>query len=282
MHTIITLDNYLSKALPLIEKTLHDLIPSEKVPYQSLFQASRYALEDGKRLRPLLTLAVIEGYDFPLSQGLYPACALELIHCYSLIHDDLPCMDDDDFRRGKPSLHRAFPEGLAILTGDFLLTYAFEVLSNAPKCSDTQKNALIRTLACHAGSKGMIGGQIMDLEAKKKSQDISSFLQMQRQKTSSLMMAALEFGAIVANQNPLPFKSIGEKLGLAFQIYDDIADMDKENNPANIVFLIGKDQAKIYAKKLYDEVMKEISNLGSSMHLLEDLARIFIFRENDI
>lgn len=277
MNLAGTVENYLSETLPLIEQTLQELIPADQVPYGSLYRASRYALEGGKRLRPLLMLAVLEGFNIPIQKGLYPACALELIHCYSLIHDDLPCMDDDDFRRGKPSLHRAFPESHAILTGDYLLTHAFEILCQAPELSSTEKLSLIKTLSQLAGSHGMIGGQIMDMEAKKTAHDSSFLLQMQVHKTGSLMVAALEFGAILAHQNPLPFKKIGEKLGLGFQIYDDI--VDKEKNMANIVFHLGEEQAREYLKKISTETITEIRSLGPSLGLLEELIRVFVLRE---
>lgn len=277
MNLAVSVENFLSEVLPLIEQTLRDLIPADQVPYESLYQASRYALDGGKRLRPLLMLAVLEGFNVPIRKGLYPACALELIHCYSLIHDDLPCMDDDDFRRGKPSLHRAFPESHAILTGDYLLTYAFETLAQAPELSSIEKLSLINTLSHFAGSKGMIGGQIMDMEAKETSHDSSFLLQMQVQKTGSLMIAALEFGALLAHQNPLPFKKIGEKLGLGFQIYDDI--VDKEKNSANIVFHLGEQQTREYVKKISREVVTEIRSLGPSLMLLEELIRVFVLRE---
>lgn len=277
MNLAVTVEKYLSEVLPLIEQTLHDLIPADRVPYESLYQASRYALDGGKRLRPLLMLAVLEGFDIPLHKGLYPACALELIHCYSLIHDDLPCMDDDDFRRGKPSLHRAFPESHAILTGDYLLTYAFEILCQAPELSSMEKLSLINTLSHLAGSKGMIGGQIMDMEVKEIPHDSSFLLQMQVQKTGSLMVAALEFGAIIAHQDLLPFKKIGEKLGLGFQIYDDI--VDKEKNRANIVFHLGEQEAREYFKRISREVITEIRSLSPSLTLLEELIRVFVLRE---
>lgn len=202
----------------LIDQTLYTLIAKEN---DRLAQAALYSLEGGKRLRPLLCLAVLDLYEIEIEKGLYPAAALEMIHTYSLIHDDLPCMDDDDERRGRPSLHKAYSESLAILTGDFLLTYAFEALANAPNLSDTQKIALTKTLAIRSGREGMIGGQILDLEGHS-----HGWQEMVLKKTGALFSTALEFGAILAGIESKIFKELGEYLGLAFQLLDDLSDGD--------------------------------------------------------
>lgn len=244
-----------------IDQTLQQLLPPTE---NSLFEAAHYSLEGGKRLRPLLTLAIA-----PLEKALHPACALEMIHTYSLIHDDLPCMDDDDFRRGKPSLHKAYPESHAVLTGDFLLTYAFEVLANAPHLSDTQKNRLIATLALRSGSHGMIGGQVLDMTEG--NQNLEQLLKMHAKKTGALITAACEFGGIIADQADLtPFQAIGEYLGLAYQIVDDILDGD------GIVDVIGQSQAEEFAEDLFEKASKIIETLPSPQLAL--LAKEMIFR----
>ena len=200
------------------QQTLHQLFSPED---GKLAQAALYSLDGGKRLRPLLCLAVLDLYDVEYEKGLYPAAALEMVHTYSLIHDDLPCMDDDDERRNKPTLHKAYSESLAVLTGDFLLTYAFETLVSAPNLSDTQKTALIKTLATRSGADGMIGGQILDLE-----ESSHGWEEMVLKKTGALFSTALEFGAIIAGVDGKIFKDLGEYLGLAFQLLDDLADGD--------------------------------------------------------
>jgi geranylgeranyl diphosphate synthase type II len=198
---------------------LCQLIPDE--PEQTLFTMARYSLEGGKRLRPLLTLLVGHLYERPLEPFLDPACALELLHSYSLIHDDLPCMDDDDYRRGRPSLHRAFSEAGAILTGDFLLTYAFEVLAKAPHLSEGQRMQLILELSKSAGAEGMVGGQVLDVGGSR------DFLLTHTKKTAALISASLGFGAIVAGapvDEQEALRKAGLALGIAFQFRDDLED----------------------------------------------------------
>jgi len=202
---------------------------------EQLMQGALYSLEGGKRLRPLLCLAVLDLYDVELEKGLYPAAALEMIHTYSLIHDDLPCMDDDDERRNKPTLHKAFSESLAVLTGDFLLTYAFETIANTPNLPDAKKTALVKILATRSGATGMIGGQILDLEGSN-----FGWEQMVLKKTGALFSSALEFGSILAGVDSKIFKDLGEYLGLAFQLLDDLADGDGATLIFGSEILVGK------------------------------------------
>ena len=250
----------------LIETTLQELIPPST---SKLFEAALYSLEGGKRLRPLLTLAVADTFNQPIETALYPACAVELIHTYSLIHDDLPCMDDDDIRRDKPTLHKAYSESRAILTGDFLLTYAFEVLAKAPQLSPNQKNALILTLAKRAGSEGMIGGQVLDMEENSH----EHFIEMRLKKTGALISAALEFGGIIAHQEDLTIlQTIGRDLGLAFQIVDDILDED------GAVRMLGLTSAQKMAEDLYHSALEHIQTLPGGAPLLTTLANGMIYR----
>lgn len=249
---------YVKERTLQIEQELESLLQSKS---GQLYEAARYSLlSGGKRLRPLLTLAVAEALGGTLDVALHPACALEMIHTYSLIHDDLPCMDDDDFRRGKPTLHRAYNEGLAVLVGDFLLTYAFEVLANAPQIPVERKVKLIALLSQQAGGEGMIGGQVMDLEAEGRSITFKDLQLIHSRKTGALMTAAIEFGGIAAGASVDQQKSLklfGQELGLAFQIRDDILDVtasvekhgkavasDAVNNKATYVSLLGLEEAK--------------------------------------
>lgn len=208
-----------------IEDTLKQVTDLQSPFFSSLYEGGRYALlAPGKRIRPLLTLLAAEMVEEEGSErALYPACALEMVHTYSLIHDDLPAMDDDDFRRGRPTLHRVYSEGHAILVGDHLLTSAFEVLADAPDLGASQKVALIRALAKAAGAEGMIGGQIMDIEQS------PLFHETHLRKTAALFRASLEFGGIVMEVSPPIlhlFGLFGTQLGLLFQIVDDILDED--------------------------------------------------------
>lgn len=231
-----------------------------QVPEGRLYCAGRYALlSGGKRIRPLLTLAVGELFDAPLSSLLIPACAIELIHTYSLIHDDLPAMDNDDFRRGQPSLHKAYDEATAILTGDYLLTFAFELLSTAPNLSSEQKLHLITALAKASGALGMIGGQIMDIQNYHDKELVDA------KKTGALIGVAVLFGAIVANVSQERYRQLsffGEKIGLLFQLCDDILDGDESGL-----------EAQNRAQKIYVEASVILQTLpGGNSSLLSVLA----------
>ena len=253
-----------------IETTLKDLIPPGR---GILYEMAQYSLEGGKRIRPLLTMSVLEAYGVPMAHGLRPACALEMLHTYSLIHDDLPCMDDDDERRGRPSLHRAFPESYAVLTGDFLLTNSFGVIADSPHLDSSTKLELIATLAKRAGSKGMIGGQILDIEEAGGPIEPDALKAMHLMKTASLIAASLEFGAIIANTDSAPFQEIGELLGLAFQIVDDLLDED------GMARILGKEKAQQMAEELYHLALEKIRALNRPTRELEALAEKAIFRE---
>lgn len=215
----------------------------EQYPFN---EAARYALfSGGKRIRPRLYLKTLEMFGHPPVWE--PAIALEFIHTYSLIHDDLPAMDNDDFRRGKPTVHKVFPEGIAILAGDFLLTAAFEVLAQTP-CDDTKKIALIQVLSRAAGMHGMIGGQIMDLSKS------DNLIEMHRLKTGALMGAALEMASIVLEKERAPFKELGEKIGILFQIQNDLND-DRGSD--------AKNEKKTFANRA--DVEQQIASLKSAL-----------------
>ena len=247
-----------------LNQILTELLPKDR---GTLYEAARYSLEGGKRLRPLLTLAVLETYSVPIKKGLYPAAALEMIHTYSLIHDDLPCMDDDDIRRGKPTLHKAYHESSAVLTGDFLLTFAFETLANAPDLSDSEKNALITTLARHAGAEGMIGGQLLDLEGT-----IEDWEEIYSKKTGALFCAALEFGALLVGASVEPFQAIGKALGMAFQLIDDLLDKD------GTVKIYGDQIVEEKASQLLEKAVAIMDTLPNGAPRLQSLADAMIHR----
>ena len=248
----------------LIEETLLDLLSPEKFPEGMLGAAARYAtLGGGKRLRPRLVMATAEIYNIPPEVSIIPACVIELIHTYSLIHDDLPCMDNDDFRRGKPSLHKAYPEAHALLTGDFLLTYAFEILSKAPHLSDGQKIALITTLSERAGAHGMIGGQECDIASVGQKISWETLLFIHKRKTADLITAAIEFGGILGNSPQMDLlTTIGQEAGLAFQILDDLSDTDDliQERPSAVT-LLGKENAKTYAETLTHSALSHLQSL---------------------
>ncbi|MBS0620462.1 MAG: polyprenyl synthetase family protein [Verrucomicrobia bacterium] len=278
--------SFVPTALAAIEKTLSELIPSASTaPYSPLFDAARYAvISPAKRLRPLLLLATAASYGISLESALHPACALELIHTYSLIHDDLPCMDDDALRRGRPTLHKIYPEWHALLTGDYLLTYAFEILSNAPGLSAEQKLSLIRILSQSAGAEGMIGGQMIDLLSEGKEIDFDLLHRMHLGKTAALIRSALECGAVLAKASPADQKllrSAGETIGIAFQLIDDVLDeegteeeigkpvgSDQKNQKSTAVRLLGISKTKKRAEALAGDAKSSLMKLSCKPDLL--------------
>jgi len=212
-----------------IEKSLDRFLPAEENP---LVKAMRYTvLSGGKRFRPLLALASGECFGLNPDAVLPFGCALELIHNYSLVHDDLPMMDDDDFRRGKPSCHKVFGEDIALLVGDSLLTLAFEVLASAPweESKSVQKEQMIREIAQSAGIQGMVGGQLLDITLKLDALSEDDLQDMMAKKTGALIQASVRVGPILAGASSadvLAMTHYGKNLGLAFQMRDDILDSD--------------------------------------------------------
>ncbi len=289
------IEPYLQQQRDRIERELERLIPTQHGPCQHLFEAARYSLlGGGKRLRPILAIATAEMLGKNRDHVLTPACCLELIHTYSLIHDDLPCMDDDDFRRGKPSLHKAYPEGHAVLTGDYLLTHAFEVLANLPYLTSHKKVALISILATRAGGSGMIAGQVMDLAAEGKEMDSKALELMHLKKTGALITASVEFGAIIAEAAPSEMellRSFSHDIGLAFQIVDDILDLtasekkhgkvvasDVINGKTTYATLLGIADARALANQWYCSALRHLQDLPYDTTRLQVLANRLVHR----
>lgn len=287
-------DTHLSNICGLIEKTLEELIPLSSSLHGEIFVAGRYStLQGGKRLRPLLAIVTAEMFGSRIEDVVVPACTLELIHTYSLIHDDLPCMDDDDFRRGKPSLHKAFDEGVAVLTGDYLLTYAFEVLAKAD-LTESQKIDLILCLSKASGADGMIGGQVMDISFEKKQMDLEILQEIHTKKTGMLIAAALEFGAILGGaKKPTQelLKQFGLQIGLAFQIVDDILDVtaskskhgrevatDLINGKTTYVSLLGIEGSKKLAESVTNQALDSLKTLPFNTEKLKNLAETLVNR----
>jgi geranylgeranyl diphosphate synthase, type II len=269
-----------SEFLDLFEGHLNRLFP-ERDPLSS---AARYALfSGGKRLRPLLLLTTAEMFGSDVvEKALIPACAVEMIHTYSLIHDDLPCMDNDDWRRGKPTLHKVYGEWHALLTGDFLLTYTFELLSEAPLLTAEQKISLIRLLSHRAGASGMIGGQVIDLLSQDKEISWEHLVQMHQGKTAALIAASIESGAIIGKARPsevTQLSQLGRKLGLAFQLIDDLLDAESERaHSINATFHLGKEETERRAEALLQEALCSLTELSLPTKKLEELADVLVHR----
>ncbi|HLM99715.1 MAG TPA: farnesyl diphosphate synthase [Bryobacteraceae bacterium] len=230
----MSFSEHLARQQQLIDRELDRLVPSETVPPEMLHRAMRYSLfAGGKRVRPVLCLEAARAIcDAP--RGIETAaCALEFIHTYSLIHDDLPALDNDDYRRGKLTSHKVFGEAMAILTGDALLTLAFETLAKMDGVPDDRKTRVIAELATAAGTVGgMIGGQVADLEGEGKPPDAQLLEAIHRAKTGALLRASVRMGAIYAGADARQLEDIsrfGEHVGLAFQIVDDILDVEESS-----------------------------------------------------
>ena len=275
---------------------LDSLLPETASPALRVMQSMRYAaLGQGKRLRPFLVVESAALFGVPRQQALRVGAALECVHCYSLVHDDLPAMDDDDLRRGKPTTHKAFDEATAILAGDALLTFAFEILSDAATHPDADiRIRLVSGLSKAAGMAGMVGGQMLDIEAESRvSSGLSEITLIQSLKTGALFRFACEAGAILGSADPAPLRLYAEKIGLAFQIADDILDVestpetlgkatqkDKVMGKATFVNLLGLDEAKARAAQLTDEAVAALDVFGNRARLLEDAARFMVQRRN--
>jgi geranylgeranyl pyrophosphate synthase len=219
-----------------------------------------------------------------------------MVHTYSLIHDDLPCMDDDDYRRGKLAVHRKYSEGHAVLTGDFLLTYAFEVLATDNFLSYEQKVKLIATLSRQSGGQGMIGGQVIDMASEKKKISLETLQLLHKNKTAALITASVEFGGIIANAPEKHLKQLrlyGENVGLAFQVVDDILDVtasetkhgkktasDYLNGKATYVTLLGMEEAEKHAHDYYNQAIEALNQLPMHTTLLKEIAHFIIKRKH--
>lgn len=253
----------------------------------SLHQAMRYAvLSGGKRFRPLLTLCSGEAFGAELGSLLPYACALELIHNYSLVHDDLPAMDDDDFRRGHPSCHKAFGEDVAILAGDALLTLAFEVLAEVPssECGSGPKERCVFEISRSAGVEGLIGGQLMDITADAAGISAEDYEELIRKKTGTLIQTAVKVGAILGGASSRELDAMtafGDNIGLAFQTQDDIRDAaqdtpGKQGARPNSVSIFGLEKSKTRLRTFVKKGIRALEETGVKSEQLEYLARMLL------
>lgn len=265
---------------------------------ERLYDAMRHAaIGGGKRLRPLLTIASSRLFAIDPARALRVGCAIEAIHVYSLIHDDLPCMDNADTRRGKPTVHKAFGEAEAVLAGDSLHALAFDILAHASTHDDPWvRNELVLELARAAGPAGMAGGQMMDLVAEGEQLDLSAITRLQQLKTGALIEYAVEAGCIMAKlpqEARRPYRGYARNIGLAFQIADDLIDhsgdeaaagkptrKDAHAGKATFVSLLGEERARQQAGFLVDQAIEHLSGHGSEADLLRAIARFAIERDH--
>jgi geranylgeranyl diphosphate synthase type II len=292
---------YLKEKIVLVDAALDRYLPKEKERPQSIHRAMRYSLfAGGKRVRPMLVLAACEAVGGNIDKAMPAACAIEMIHTYSLIHDDLPAMDNDDLRRGRPTSHKVYGEAIAILAGDGLLTQSFKVISDPHFAVDldaTVRLAVIHEIATCAGTYGMVGGQVVDMESEGKPDiDLPTVQYIHTHKTGALIKASVVAGALLGSADDTRLAAIrryGEAVGLAFQIADDILDIegttdeigkdagsDQARGKATYPAVMGLVAAKQEAQVVMDEAMLALEPLGAAAEPLREIARYIVERKN--
>ncbi len=296
----ISLNKFMTQSRQQVDAALERWLPATNKQPQRLHEAMRYTVfNGGKRVRPFLVYATGYALGIPMAALDGAACAVELIHAYSLVHDDLPAMDDDDLRRGQPTCHIAYDEATAILAGDALQTLAFQVIIEDSKLVGNAQSKLkiLETLAYASGSVGMVGGQAIDLDAVGKQLTIQELENMHLHKTGALIRCSVCMAALAApNLNPRTLENLdlyARSIGLSFQIQDDILDeesntealgktqgKDRDNNKPTYPSLLGMDGAKHKAQTLHAEAVNALSQFGNEANLLRELSRYIIERQN--
>jgi farnesyl diphosphate synthase len=291
-------DSRIKETAALVEAALEKFLPTQKGPLGRVADAMRHgSLDGGKRLRPFLLIAAADMFDCPRSRSVRAGCAVEMIHCYSLIHDDLPAMDDSDLRRGRPSVHKAYDDATAILAGDALLTQAFEILAE----KETHPNAEVRCslaleLARASGKAGMVGGQMIDIYAEQKKFDLAGIEELQRLKTGALIRFSAVGGGVIGEATKDEVAALAryaQDLGLAFQIVDDLLDafgdaealgkpvgQDADMDKATFVKLLGAEGARDKARDLVGSAKAHLDRFGPRAEPLKGAADFVFKRKN--
>lgn len=278
---MINIEDYLKTKKGIVENYINNILPVYNSPCDKLSQAVEYSLfSGGKRFRPILCIATGEVLGGKEEKLLPVACALEFIHNYSLLHDDLPCMDNDDYRRGQPTCHKKFDESTALLAGDGLLTLAFEIIAHNNSCfAPDVLLKVIWELASASGVRGMVGGQAFDLLMKQR--NLSELLMLHKMKTGALIRASVRAGALLCNtteENLSILTAYSENLGLAFQIVDDVLDKDKDNEINSFLSVYSAGEAKEKVYDLTNEAIEYLKPLGDRALILKEIARYFCKR----
>lgn len=295
--TSFNLDKYLTQICKRVDAALNRLLPAERTEPPTIHKAMRYSIfAGGKRIRPALTLAACDAVAGRARTAMPAACAVECIHTYSLIHDDLPCMDDDDFRRGKPTNHKVFGEGIAVLAGDALLTHAFALVARVtpPRPYTTQQ--LVTELAFAAGSERLIAGQVQDLEGENSKLSLDKVKRTHLNKTAALIIASIRLGAMAGGATPSELKRLtryGQDLGLAFQVIDDVLDAtstkevmgksvgaDAKNQKSTFVTALGVEKSRQYAADLIADAHAQLAGFGRRAAPLRAIADFFLTRKH--
>lgn len=279
-----------------VNKSLHKYLEEKDNPQATIYQAMNYSLHaGGKRIRPVITLACAELLGQETDKVMPFACALEMIHTYSLIHDDLPCMDNDDLRRGKPTNHKVYGEAMAILAGDGLLNFAFETVLKQSQVSPNMTLAALAIIAESAGVEGMIGGQVIDLESEGKTIDAITLMTLHLQKTATLIMASAKVGALLGGggrEDLVAMEEFSRYLGIAFQIKDDILDVvgqseqlgktvgkDEMSQKSTFVTTYGMEQAEKMLEDYTNKAIEVLSKYGPKADFLINLSKFLLDRD---
>lgn len=291
------INKFLTESAQSVEKALSQWVPSARTKPSTLHESMRYSLfAGGKRIRPAVAIASSLACGGTREAALPMACAVECIHTYSLIHDDLPCMDDDDFRRGKPTNHKVYGEGVAVLAGDALLTIAFEMLLHAEPVSRYSHKEFLKDLTEASGSRQLIAGQVADLEGEGRTdRKVADLKFIHERKTSALLQCSARLGGMAANATPEQLQALtdfGYKVGLAFQVIDDILDVTqtseklgktagKDEDVGKLTYpsLIGLEKSRDYAGKLTREAFECLEIFGDRGEYLDGLARYLLTRD---
>ena len=287
---------YLKSRQKMIDRALDHFLPKERALPPTIHKAMRYSLfAGGKRLRPILCLAAAEGCKGKAAAALPLACAMECIHTYSLVHDDLPSMDNDDFRRGRATCHRVFGNGIAVLAGDALLTVAFEIAARTRPKRRYSMAEILREIAIAAGSRKLIAGQVADLEAEGKRVSRDELRYIHENKTAAMITTSIRLGAMSANADAKKLRALtkfGHSLGLAFQVIDDILDVtqtseklgksagkDVAAQKATYPAVIGLDASRVEARRLTKNAQGALKLFGREAEPLRELANYLLARE---
>lgn len=287
---------YLKSQQRTVDAALNAFLPRPSVRPATLHKAMRHPVfAGGKRLRPILCLAAAEACGGDPAKAIAPACAVELIHTYSLVHDDLPSMDDDDLRRGQPTTHVVFGENVAVLAGDALLTEAFTIIAQTPECRNHKMRDYVLELAQAGDSRRLIGGQILDLEGEGRSLTKAQLIRIHEAKTAALLKSSLRLGGMTANASAARMESLttfGYNLGLAFQVIDDILDVtqsteqlgktagkDAAVEKATYPSILGLEKSKKEAKRLTTKALEALKPFGRKATRLDEIAHYLLDRD---
>lgn len=287
---------YLREQQRTVDAALQRFLPRSSVRPSTVHRAMRHPVfAGGKRLRPILCLAAAEACGGPIEDAIPPACAAELIHTYSLVHDDLPCMDNDDLRRGQPTTHVVFGENVAVLAGDGILTEAFAIIAQTPENKRYRTRDYVTELAFAADSRRLIGGQVMDLEGEGKDLTKAQLVRIHEAKTAALLTSSLRLGGMSANASPSRLQALtdfGRSLGLAFQVIDDILDVtqsteklgktagkDAEVSKATYPAILGLEKSKQEAHRLTRKALAALKAFGRRATRLDQIAHYLLDRD---